>query len=200
MHEFWDFGSLFVPQLRYLHYNANASSNPVRRDGSFWYFGSLCQAVRCGNLQPSVAAAAGMDQLTSVEWRPASLFSTTGNLNTSMMDHTKEMKNNAIFGAVFRFSIMMVWWTSPFYFRKYREPRRLQIQHIYRIVDVTVCYNTKTAIQTVWSSDSVVIKWWTSLYDAKTSACIQWLGRSHEVSGFSGLCRSPGSASDKNPR
>ena len=66
---------------------------------------------------------------------------------------------------------------------------------------MTVCYNTKTAIQTVWSSggssDSVVIEWWTSLCDAKTGACVQWLDCSHEVSGFSGLCQSPVSASDK---
>ena len=66
---------------------------------------------------------------------------------------------------------------------------------------MTVCYNTKSAIQTVCSSggtsDSVVIEWWTSLCGAKTGACVQWLDCSHEVSGFSGLCRSPGSASDK---
>ena len=49
--------------------------------------------------------------------------------------------------------------------------KEAQVQHICRIVDMTVCYNTKTAIQTVWSSggtsDSVVIEWWTSLCDAK---------------------------------
>ena len=33
--------------------------------------------------------------------------------------------------------------------------------------------------------------------NAKTGACVQWLDCSHEFSGFSGLCRSPGSASDK---
>ena len=39
---------------------------------------------------------------------------------------------------------------------------------------MTVCYNTKTAIQTVWcsgsTSDSVVFEWWSSLCDAKTGA------------------------------
>ena len=39
---------------------------------------------------------------------------------------------------------------------------------------MTVCYNTKTAIQTVWSSgstsDSVEFEWWSSLCDAKTGA------------------------------
>ena len=37
---------------------------------------------------------------------------------------------------------------------------------------MTVCYNIKTAIQTVWNSestsDSVVFEWWSSLCDAKT--------------------------------
>ena len=62
-------------------------------------------------------------------------------------------------------------------------------------------YNTKTAIQTVWcgggTSDSVVIVWWTSLCDANTGACVQWLDCFHEVSGFSLLRQSPGSPSDK---
>ena len=52
--------------------------------------------------------------------------------------------------------------------------KEAQVQHICWIVDITVCYNTKTAIQTVWNSggtsDSVVIEWWTSLCDAKTGA------------------------------
>ena len=52
--------------------------------------------------------------------------------------------------------------------------KEAQVQHICRIVDITVCYNTKSAIQTVWNSgdtsDSVVIEWWTSLCDAKTGA------------------------------
>ena len=65
---------------------------------------------------------------------------------------------------------------------------------------MTVCYNTKSVIQTVWSSggtsDPVVIEWWTSMCDAKAGACVLWLDCFHEVSGFSGLCRSPGSASD----
>ena len=81
------------------------------------------------------------------------------------------------------------------YSRKYRKPWRSQVQYI------CLCYNIKTAIQTVWNSggtsDSVVIDWWTSLCDAKAGACVQWLDCSHEVSGFSGLCRSPESASDK---
>ena len=86
-------------------------------------------------------------------------------------------------------------------FQKVQKTVEAQVQDICRIVDMTVCYNIKTAIQTVWNgggtSDSVVIDWWTSLCDAKTGACVQWLDCSHEVSGFSGLCRSPGSASEK---
>ena len=76
-----------------------------------------------------------------------------------------------------------------------------EVQYICRIADMTVCYNIKTAIQTVWNSggtsDPVVIDWWASLCDAKTGACVQWLDYSHEVSGFSGFCWSPRSASDK---
>ena len=86
-------------------------------------------------------------------------------------------------------------------FQKVQKTMEAKVQHICRIVDMTVCYNTKTAIQTVSStggtSDSVVIEWWTSLCDAKTGSCVQWLVCSLEVSGFSGLCWSPGSASDK---
>ena len=79
---------------------------------------------------------------------------------------------------------------SPCFFisEKCRKTVEAQVQHICRIVDMTVCYNTKIAIQTYWSSggtsDSVVIVWWTSQCDAKTGACVQWLDCSHEVSGF----------------
>ena len=42
-----------------------------------------------------------------------------------------------------------------------------------------------------------MIEWWTSLCVHRQALVLQWLDCSHEVSGFSGLCRSPGSASDK---
>ena len=91
---------------------------------------------------------------------------------------------------------------SPFFlFQKVQKTVEAQVQHIYRIVDMTVCYNNKTAIQTVWNSgrtsNSVVIDWWTSLCDAKTGACVQWIALT-KFPGFAGLCRSFGSASDKN--
>ena len=91
-----------------------------------------------------------------------------------MVGYTKKMKNNAIVGAVSSFS------KSVSLFQKVQKIVEAQVQHICRIVGMTVCYNIKTAIQTVWSgggtSDSVVIGWWTSLCDAKTGACVQCAG------------------------
>ena len=105
----------------------------------------------------------------------AGLFvSSTGIFNSSKVDYTKKMENNAIVGAVSRFGMSLL------LFQKVQKTVEAQIQHIYRIVDVTVCYNTKTAIQTVWSrggsSDSVVTERWTSLCDAKTGACVAVAG------------------------
>ena len=69
---------------------------------------------------------------------------------------------------------------------------------------MTVCYNTKTAIQTVWSSggtsDSVVIEWWTSLCDAKTGACIRWLVALTKIPDFPDCAGVPGQRRTKNPR
>ena len=105
------------------------------------------------------------------------------------------MKNNAIVGAVSSFG------KSVSFIQKVQKTVEAQVQCICWIVDMTVCYNFKTAIQTVWNSggtsDSVVIDWWTFLCDVKTGACVQLLDCSHEVSGFSRLCRSPLSAWDK---
>ena len=64
-----------------------------------------------------------------------------------------------------------------------------QVQHICKIVDVPVFYNAKHSMSSGGSSDSVVIQWQTSLCGA--------LYCSYEICGFSGLCRSPRSASDK---
>ena len=126
----------------------------------------------------------------------AGLFvSSSGFFNHSTVGYTKKMKSNAIVGAVSSFSKFVS------LFQKVQKTVEAHVQYICWIVDMTVCYNIKTAIQTVWNSGgtsgSVVVDWWTSLCDAKTGACVQLLDCSHEVSGFAGWCRSPGSASDK---
>ena len=104
-----------------------------------------------------------MVQLASAVWRLASLVPHRASSTTA---RTMKMKNNAIVGAVSRFS------KSVSLFQKVQKTVEAQVQHICWIVDMTVCHNIKTAIQTVWSSggtsDSVVIEWWTSLCDAKT--------------------------------
>ena len=89
------------------------------RSPCFWYLRVVTRM--CPFLRPASVRVVAIETVLP----EIGLFvSSTGNFNSSILDHMKKLKNKAFVGAVFRFSIMVGWWTSLFCFRKYRKPWR----------------------------------------------------------------------------
>ena len=156
------------------------SSGPVRRDGLFCDFGSLfqkasrrqtascCRRRRCG-VVAAVCCFRGR-----VSNGPTRFSSVAAGLFWFLIGHLQQQHGglheedeeqcNRWSGLQFQHHDGVV--DVPGLFLNVQKAMEAQVQYICRIVDMTVCYNTKTAIRTVWSSggtsDSVVIEWWTS--------------------------------------